>query len=124
MTTKKSAGARLCADLDQALQLASQEVGRELEFDEAERHVIAQAVAAADRAEEMTVRYRAESTRKPEPRPTALVKLSAEIRLCEKQAVDFTARVKLGLGAAKSPRHVRAAQARWQQHPMQGRGRA
>ena len=72
----------------------------------------------------MTALYRAELTRKPEPRPTALVKLSAEIRLCEKQAVDLTARVKLGLGAAKSPRHVRAAQARWPAHPSQRRERA
>jgi hypothetical protein len=55
-------------------------------------------VASADRAEEMSALYRAELVRKPEPRPTALVKLSAEIRPCEKQAVDFTARVKLGLG--------------------------
>ena len=46
----------------------------------------------------MTALYRAELVRKPEPRPTALVKLSAEIRPCEKQVVDFTARVKLGLG--------------------------
>ena len=49
-------------------------------------------MASADRAEEMTALYRAELVHKPEPRPTALVKLSAEIRLCEKQAVDFTAR--------------------------------
>jgi hypothetical protein len=46
----------------------------------------------------MTALYRAELVRKPEARPTALIKLSAEIRPCEKQAVDFTARVKLGLG--------------------------
>jgi hypothetical protein len=46
----------------------------------------------------MTALYRAELVRKPEPRPTALVKLSAEIRPCEKQVVEFTAGVKLGLG--------------------------
>ncbi|WP_460355328.1 hypothetical protein [Mycobacterium sp. ZZG] len=40
--------------------------------------------------------------------------LAAEIRLTEKAAVDLVARVSLGLGAAKSPRHVRAAQTRWQ----------
>jgi hypothetical protein len=45
----------------------------------------------------MTALYRAELVRKPEPRPTALVKL-AEIRPCEKQVVDFTAGVELGLG--------------------------
>jgi hypothetical protein len=51
MTTKTTptAGARLRPDLDAALRLASQEVGRDLEFDEAERHVIDQAAADADR---------------------------------------------------------------------------
>jgi hypothetical protein len=92
-----TAGQKLRADLDAPLRHASAEPGRELEFDEAERHVIDHATAAADRAEEMTALHRAELVRKPAPRPTALVKLSAEIRLCEKQAVDFTARVKLGL---------------------------
>jgi len=116
-----TAGQKLRVDLDAALRNASAELGRELEFDEAERHVIDQAVAAADRAAELTACYRAELTRDPEPRPTALVKLAAEIRLCEKQAVDFVARVKLGLGAAKSPRHVRAALTRWPQHEQRAR---
>jgi hypothetical protein len=65
-----TAGQKLRADLDAPLRHASAEPGRELEFDEAEL------------------------VRKPEPRPTALLKLFAEIRPCEKQAVDFTARVK------------------------------
>jgi hypothetical protein len=122
MTTKTpTAGQRLRADLDAALAHAGEELGRQLEFDEAERHVIAQAVAAADRAQEMTVLYRAELARKPEPRPTVLVKLAAEIRLSEKAAVDLVARVNLGLGAAKSPRHVRAARTRWQQHDQRAR---
>lgn len=120
-TKTPSAGARLRADLVAALAHASHELGRALEFDEAERHTIDQAVAAADRAEEMTALYRTELARQPEPRPTALVKLAAEIRLSEKQAVDFVARVNLGLGAAKSPRHVRAAQTRWQQHRIKAR---
>ena len=117
-----TAGQKLRADLDAALRHASQELGRDLEFDEAECHVIDQAVASADRAEEMTALYRAELVHKPEPRPTALVKLSAEIRPCEKQAVDFTMRVKVSLGQGiKSPRHQRAVPARWQQHSRQGR---
>jgi hypothetical protein len=49
MTTKKSAGARLRTNLGEALQAASQEAGRELEFDEAERHLVDQAAAASDR---------------------------------------------------------------------------
>src|ERR1700730_3382804 len=44
--TKTTAGAKLRADLDQALAHASEEAGRALEFDEAERHVIDQAVEA------------------------------------------------------------------------------
>ncbi|MGP4055222.1 hypothetical protein ACTWP6_10445 [Mycobacterium sp. 4D054] len=115
MTLKKTAPtaeARLRADLDAAQKAASTEVGRELEWDEAERHVIAQ--AAADRAEELHRLYDTELTRKPEPRHRTVVALAAEIRLTEKAAVDLVARVSLGLGAAKSPRHVRAAQTRWQ----------
>jgi hypothetical protein len=50
----------------------------------------------------------------PEPRLRSVVALAAEARLTEKAAVDLVARVNLGLGAAKSPRHVRAARTRWQ----------
>ncbi|MDW5610005.1 MULTISPECIES: hypothetical protein [Mycolicibacterium] len=114
MSTKTpSAGARLRADLDTALAHASQQLGRELEFDERERLVVDQAVKAADRAEQLAVLYAAELARKPEPRGRTVVALAAEMRLQEKAAVDLTARVNLGLGAAKSPRHVRASRARW-----------
>jgi hypothetical protein len=120
MTTKTTktttAGERLRADLAEALRLASHELGQELEFDENERLVLDQAAAAADRAEELGALYREELARKPEPRLRTVVALAAEIRLQQKQAVDMTARVKLGLGAAKSPRHQRAAQVRWQGH--------
>ena len=51
-----------------------------------------------------------------------MVALAAEARLTEKAAVDLVARVKLGLGAAKSPHKVRAARTRWQaqQRPTRG----
>jgi hypothetical protein len=115
MTTKTpSAGTRLRADLDAALAHASEQAERALEFDEAERHVIDQAAAAADRADELRALYRAELARQPEPRPRTVVALAAETRLTEKAAVDLVARVNLGLGAAKSARHVRAVQTRWQ----------
>jgi hypothetical protein len=117
MTTKKttlSAGDRLRADLDAALARTGEELGRVLEFDEAEAHIVAQAAEAADRAEEIRGLYRAELTREPEVRPRTVVALAAEARLSEKAAVDLVARVSLGLGASKSPRHVRAAQTRWQ----------
>jgi hypothetical protein len=115
MTTKKTttAGDRLRADLDCALARAGEELGRVLEFDEAEAHVIAQAAEAADRAEDIRALYRAELA-SAEPRARTVVALAAEARLSEKAAVDLVARVSLGLGAAKSPRHVRAAQTRWQ----------
>jgi hypothetical protein len=116
MTTKTpSAGRKLRADLDAALDHARKDLDRpNLEFDEAERHIIDQAAAAADRGEELRALYRAELVRKPEPRLRTVVALAAEARLTEKAAVDLVARVNLGLGAAKSPRHVRAAQTRWQ----------
>jgi hypothetical protein len=54
MTTKTpTAGDRLRADLDEALRLASDEAGRALEFDQAGRHLVDQAAASADRAQEM-----------------------------------------------------------------------
>jgi hypothetical protein len=123
MTPKTpTAGAKLRADLDTALTHASEEAGRALEFDEAERHVIDQAVESADCAEEMHGLYRDELAR-AEPRPTAVVKYAAEMRLQQKQAVDFVARVKLGLGTAKSPRHVRGRpETRWQGHQRPTRG--
>jgi hypothetical protein len=116
-----SAGQRLRAGLDAALAHAAEEAGRSLEFDEAERHVIDQAVAAADRAEDMRGLFRAELAHTPECRPRTVVALAAEMRLSEKAAVDLVARVSLGLGAAKSPRHVRAAQTRWQRTPSTAR---
>ena len=120
--TTLTAGAKLRAELDAALARAAEEVGHALEFDEAERHVIDQAAEAADRAEEIRALYRAELAREPEPRPRSVVALAAEARLTEKAAVDFVARVKLGLGAAKSPHRVRAARTRWQaqQRPTRG----
>jgi hypothetical protein len=45
MTKTVSAGQKLRADLDVALANAAEELGRPLEFDEAERHVIDQARA-------------------------------------------------------------------------------
>lgn len=117
MTTRKTtpgAGDRLRADLVAALARAGEEAGRALEFDEAEAHTVEQACAAADRAEQLQALYAAELARRPEPRLRTVVALAAEMRLSEKAAVDLVARVSLGLGAAKSPRHVRASQTRWQ----------
>jgi hypothetical protein len=67
----------------------------------------------------MTKLYRAE-LRKPDPNPSVVAKLSNEIRLCEKQAVDFVARVKVSLGQGiPSVPHQRASQTRWQRERAQ-----
>jgi hypothetical protein len=120
-TSTPSAGARLRADLHTALARAAEEVGHALEFDEAEAHTIEQAAHAADRAEQIRALYEAELA-SPDPRPRTVVALAAEARLSEKAAVDLVARVSLGLGAARSPRHVRAAQTRWQAERSSRRG--
>ncbi len=117
MTTKTiTAGQRLRADLDQALEHASRSLGRRLEWCEVEAHTIEQAVLVADRGEEIRALIRAE-LESTEPRPSLVVKLSAEARLCERQAVDLVARVNPGLGQAKSPQYMRAVDTRW--HPSQ-----
>jgi len=110
-----SAGQRLRAGLDEALAVAARQSGEPLEFDEREAFCIESAVLAADRAERLRARLAQEFDGRASA--DALTKLSAEARMNEKQAVDLAARVQIGLGAAKSPRHQRAAQARWNRSP-------
>lgn len=43
-----------------------------------------------------------------------LVKLSAEMRMLEKAVADHLGRVRIGPGVAKSERHQRAVNTRWQ----------
>ena len=103
----QSAGQKLRAALDAALAHASIQARKQLEFDEREQLIIDSAAAAADRAQRLGALWAAEKN------PNTLVKLSAELRLCEKAAVDLAARVAIGEGPAKSERHQRAAGARW-----------
>lgn len=107
----RAAGARLRFDLDQALQRAGREAGQNLEWSEQELLVIDRAVAAADRAAVLTRLWKRELAGAAQP--AVLVKLSAELRACERAAVDLVARVNPGIGPAKSDRHQRAAQSRW-----------
>lgn len=107
----KSAGRRLREDLDKALAHAGAESGRTLEFSEVEVQAIEWAAADADRAEELAALYDAELA--GDHTPTTLVKLSAEIRACHRSAADLVGKVEIGVGRAKSPRHVAAGQARW-----------
>ncbi len=105
------------ADLDKALAHASRDLGRQLEWSEVEAYTLEQAAFVADRGEAIRALLKAELD-SVEPRPSLVVKLSTEARLCERQAVDLIARVNPGLGQAKSRRYSPAVHAHW--HPSQG----
>jgi hypothetical protein len=107
----QTAGGRLIADLDAALAEASVNLGKPLSWDEHEQHEIAAAARAANRCEMLKQQLDAEVD--GENRPEVVVKLSAEMRLLEKAITDHLERVHVGPGVAKSPRHQRAVNARW-----------
>jgi hypothetical protein len=112
MKEKESAGVRLRSDLDAALARAAEDQGLPaLEFSEIERGLIASAVDMADWVMSLKAMRDAELT--DQARPTTLVRLSAEVRHCERQVHDLVAKINLGVGPAKSPQHQRAAHARW-----------
>ncbi|UAK35660.1 hypothetical protein K8O92_12760 [Nocardia asteroides] len=68
---------------------------------------------AADRAEIVQDQLDAELSR-DEPRPSSVVRLSAELRALERAQVYLLARLNPAAeGAAKSERHQRAALVRW-----------
>lgn len=81
------------------------------EFDEYELEALDAACAAADRGEQLQRVYDGELS--VQARPTTLARLSAEIRHCERQSLQMLERVRLTAEPPKSPRHVRAARARW-----------
>jgi hypothetical protein len=103
------AGRELRARLDQALRVASLELGHAVEWSEREQVIIDRACAAADRGEQLERIYDERLVAGDEP--GVLVELSAEIRACERQVVYLTGKV--SLGPTKSERHVRAVRARW-----------
>jgi hypothetical protein len=112
MNEPETAGVRLRSDLDAALARAAADQGLvALEFSELERGLIASAVDMADWTERLKAMRDAELA--GQARPTTLVRLSAEVRHCERQMHDLVARIHFGVGAAKSPQHQRAAHARW-----------
>lgn len=106
-----STGQRLRADVDKALEAAGRDLGKTLEWSELELDVIERAVATADRADDLRAVFAAEQS--GEARPTVLVSLSGELRLLDKAVVDLLARLEFGPGKAKSDRHQRAANYRW-----------
>ncbi|MBN7411165.1 hypothetical protein IUQ87_07490 [Mycobacteroides abscessus subsp. abscessus] len=83
-------------------------------WDERELEALNAAAGATDRRDDLQRVYADELT--GDRRPGILVKLSAEIRLLDKAVADHLARVRIGPGIAKSERHQRAVNARWQRH--------
>ncbi|MEW5810882.1 MAG: hypothetical protein AB1925_15670 [Actinomycetota bacterium] len=108
---RPQAGRKLRASLDQAQAATAEDLGYELEWSEEESLIIDRAAAAADRAEVLQRQWDEELA--GEARATLLVKLSAEMRACEKAVVDLVKQVNPGEGRAKSARHQTAATARW-----------
>ena len=106
-----SAGQRIRADVDRALVAAGRDLGKTLEWSELERDVIDRAASTADRAEVVRAVFDAE--RESDARPTVMVSLSGELRLLDKTVVDLLSRLEFGTGKAKSDRHQRAANYRW-----------
>ncbi len=84
-----------------------------LEWTEAESEYITLAGHAADRASVVQGLLDAELAAE-EPRAVLVVKLSAELRLLERQQATLISMLNPdGEGTAKSERHRRAARARW-----------
>ena len=107
-----TAGRRLRRVLDDALTRASTEVGKSLEWSEIEQAAIDAATTTADRAEALRTRFDT-LLADEDTADTLLVKVSAELRMLDRQVVDLVSRIEIGVGPSKSDRHVRAALARW-----------
>ncbi|WKG03066.1 hypothetical protein [Mycolicibacterium sp. HK-90] len=107
----RAAGRRLRWDMDQAKAAASLELNTKLEWSEHEAQIIDRAATAADRSEAFGKLWKAELA--GEARAGVLVKIAAEQRAQDRAVIDLISRVNPGLGTAKSDRHARAAQSRW-----------
>ena len=95
-----------------ALKRSSVERGQTLMWSEAEEVALERAGETVDRAESIKALLAEEMA--GESRPPIVVKLSGELRLLDKLVVDLVARLSPdGVGPVKSPRHQRAAHARW-----------
>ena len=109
---EQTAGQRLLAIFNAALEAASAEQGVTLAWSAHERQRIESAVELADRAERIDKMIEAELATDG-PKPSTVAKLSAESRLLKRAVADHLSFVKIGPGQAKSERHVRAVNARW-----------
>jgi hypothetical protein len=107
----KTAGQRLRETFDQALDRVSQRLGKRMAWDEHELEALSAAASAANRRDELQQVYRDQLA--GDGGPAILVKLSAEMRMLDKAVADHLGRVRIGPGVAKSERHQRAVNARW-----------
>jgi hypothetical protein len=105
-----TAGEELRARMDAALASAGQDAGAALEWSETELHHLDAAARCADRIELLQARL---GDAMAEEDPSAAVKLSAELRMLDKAVGDHLGKVQVGAGEAKSERHQRAVNARW-----------
>jgi hypothetical protein len=107
-------GRMLRRQFDEALDRASKQLGQRLQWTEHEEQALAAACDAADRRDQLQQVYEDELA--GEARPAQLIKLSSEMRLLNKAVADLLGRVQVGPGPAKSERHQRAVNARWDRH--------
>ncbi|WP_434158802.1 hypothetical protein C5142_18255 [Rhodococcus sp. BGS-1C] len=111
---RTAAGKRLVAEQNVALARTSKQTGEELAWSEAEIVALERAGETVDRAEKVRKLLDAEM-RADEVRPAMVVKLSAELRALDRLVVDLVAKLNpYSEGQAKSNRHQRAANSRWQ----------
>jgi len=110
-----TAGRKLRRDLDAELRKAGTAQGHVLVWSAREVAAIDAAVQAADHVEVLLARFDIAAAGDPGDMSVAaaLCKLSAEIRQHRRTIADMVARLEFGPGKAKSDRHVRSAQARW-----------
>ncbi|MFC9833183.1 hypothetical protein ACFVKB_05055 [Rhodococcus sp. NPDC127530] len=109
---KTTAGKRLVKAQNDALARASSDQGQTLVWSEAEEAILERAGETVDRAEHVRKLFASEMA--GEQNPATVVKLSAELRMLDRQVVDLVAKLNPeGVGPAKSARHQRAARSRW-----------
>ena len=92
------------------------------EWDESELAALDAACESATRAEKLNVLLDAELS-SDSPRATSVTRLTSEIRHHERAVVDLVGLLTQGTEPKRSPRHVRAARARWDRRDKANRPR-
>lgn len=110
---KTAAGRRLVDAQNAILAQTCANTGQEYVWSPTEEAALERAGDTVDRAEQVR-KLLASELKSDEPNKTLIVKLSAELRMLDKLVVELLARLNPeGDEPVKSPRHQRAAQARW-----------